>query len=95
MNKTRIDLFQVKVEALGKVTIPMLQRQSAHSGLMALVAQHSEEMAHRLGGRNPEKYRPTLEPFLEFFLTKSMRYAVQQRINNGLGAKLNIEYTKR
>lgn len=84
----RLGLLQIKVEALGRVTIPMLTRYSSQSGLIALVAQHDAGLAYRLGGRNPALYRPTLEPFLEFFLTKSLRYAVNQRIQNGLGAKL-------
>lgn len=84
----RIGLLEVRVEALGKVQPYMFQRYSVTSGLIGLVAQHDEEMAYRLGGRNPALYRPTLEPFLEFYLTKSLPYTVNQRIQKGLRAKL-------
>lgn len=80
--KIRIHIGSISVTALERITPAMLSAQSK-LGIPAVVAAAGyEELAHRLGGRGP--YRPTLEPFLEFVLTRAIPYAVRKRVQTGL-----------
>lgn len=60
------------------------------NGLLGLVGANDADAAYRLGG-NPEHapYRPTLEPFLAFVLTRSVPTAVFNRLAvNGFKEKI-------
>lgn len=87
---TRVGLLQVKVAALNKVSTGMLRNKTQSSGLITLAYAHNRQLGYRMGGRMPAKHRPTLNPFIEFFLTKAMGYAVEKRIAAGIGAKTNV-----
>lgn len=89
MGTTRVGLLQIKVAAFGDVYASMLRNYSSHSGLLGLVAQRGgAELAYRLGGNKPAKHRPTLQPFLEYFLTKALPHALESRLARGLGANI-------
>ena len=57
------------------------------SGLLALLGPQT---AWRLGG-NPRTvpFRPTVQPFLAYFLTRQLPNAVFKRIEQGLAGRLN------
>ena len=78
----RLGVARIEVRALGRITPGSLSRPSKKSHMIGLVMKHDEELAHRLAGRGP--YRPTLEPFLEFVLTRAVPGAVLKRIELGL-----------
>lgn len=81
--KAKLQLGTVRVRALGSVSLQMLQASSSYNtGLMSLVHAYDPEVGHRLG--NAWNYRPTLEPFLEFFLERSIPQAVTERIRKGV-----------
>jgi hypothetical protein len=89
MGTTRAGLLQIKVAAFGDVYASMLRNYSSKSGLLGLVAERGgAELAYRLGGNTPAKHRPTLQPFLEYFLSRALPYAIEQRIARGLGANI-------
>lgn len=78
----QVKLATVRVRALGSVTESMLNVSGAYNGpLINLIRRKDAKMADRLGGRY--HYRPTLEPFLEFFLKRALPHAVTERIRNG------------
>ena len=93
----------LRVLALANITPHMLPALSSgdptvmntdqgNEGLMGLVrAGMGDEVAMRLGRRSTmesgARYRPTLEPFLAYFLTRSVPNAIANRIERGeLGA---------
>lgn len=88
----------LRVMALGLITpamLPALRSKNEGSipmasdegnpGLMRLVGAYDPRVAFRLGQRSHEtkRYRPTLEPFLSYLLTRSIPAAVQARIRQG------------
>lgn len=78
----KVNLATVRVRALGSVTETMLQMNGGYNGpLINLIRRKDAKMADRLGGRY--HYRPTLEPFLDFFLKRALPHAVSERIRNG------------
>ena len=91
----KIQIGTLQVVALSKLTPQMLPGLSAgvvgmasdrgNDGLMKLVQNYDERLAFRLGQRSTltKRYRPTLEPFLTFFLTRSVPSAMQRRIAKG------------
>jgi len=79
--KFKVKLATVRVRALGSITDAMLHVGGFNSGLMSLIRRKDEQLANRLGGRY--HYRPTLEPFLEFFLQRALPHAVSERIRKG------------
>jgi len=80
--KYQIHYATVRVRALGSITDSMMSvSNNFNAPLMTLVRKKSPEVANRLGGRS--HYRPTLEPFLEFFLHKALPFAVSRRIQKG------------
>lgn len=80
--KLTAHLATVRVRALGSVTDAMLHVSPVYNAaLTGLVKAKDPELAYRLGGR--ARYRPTLEPFLEFFLHKALPHAVSERIRKG------------
>lgn len=84
----RIHIGSVEVGAFERITLATI-RSHSKSGIPAAVAAAGyEELAYRLGGPPTAPYRPTLEPFLEFVLTRAIPHAVQRRIQTGLGARI-------
>lgn len=88
----RLQLGTIYVRALGKIEPSMLPgytsghimaSSSGNPGLMNVIAQYDHRLAYRLGTMRNGIYRPTLEPFLGFFLTKSIPFAVARRIEKG------------
>ncbi len=87
-----IQIGTLRVYALGNITPDMLPGLAAkrvsmasnagNDGLMGLVKKHSPQMYYRLNRRSSvtRRYRPTLEPFLGFFLTRALPAAVARRI---------------
>jgi hypothetical protein len=82
-NRTRVhlQLGTVVVRALGSLNPGAITRESLY-GEGGAVSRWNEDVAIKLGGR-ATKYRPTLEPFLNFFLEKSLAHAVSERIRRG------------
>jgi hypothetical protein len=88
----KVQIGSIYVRALGKIEPHMLPgytsgtiRASAAGNprLMDVIAKTDRRLAYRLGTMRNGVYRPTLEPFLGFFLTKSIPFAVQRRIEKG------------
>lgn len=91
----RVQIGTISVVALNKVTPQMLPGLAAgtvgmasdegNDGLMGLVKSYDERLAYRLGQRSTvtKRYRPTLEPFLTYFLTRSIPSAIERRIAEG------------
>lgn len=88
----RLQIGSVYVRALGKIDPHMLPgytmgyvraNASGNPRLMNVIAETDPRLAYRLGTMRNGIYRPTLEPFLGFFLTKSLPYAVARRIEKG------------
>jgi hypothetical protein len=90
--KMRVQIGTIYVRALGKITPAMLPgftsgtiraSASGNPGLMGVIAETDPRLAYRLGTMRNNVYRPTLEPFLGYYLTKSLPWAVQRRIEKG------------
>lgn len=94
----RVSVATVTVTAFGRITPAMLPALTAggaidqftpdgrDSGLIGLLPS---SIAYRLGGNRAHvPYRPTLEPFLGFFLTRSLPNAVMRRLQEGLTADI-------
>lgn len=81
--RAQLQLATIRVRALGRVTEQMLRisDQPNHALLAAIAREDPEVALHLRGGRG--RYRPTLEPYLRFFLERSIPHAVQQRIAKG------------
>lgn len=81
--KAELQMATIRVRALGKVTEKMLRiSETPNDELLAVVRQEDPTVAlHLRGGRG--RYRPTLEPYLRFFLERSIPHAVTQRIAKG------------
>lgn len=91
----QVQLGRLSVYALGEITPDMLPGLAAgrvgmasdrgNDNLMGLVQKYDERLAYRLGQRSSgtKRYRPTLEPFLGYFLTRSIPAAIQRRIAQG------------
>lgn len=94
---SRLSIGTVTVSAFGRITPTMLSAMAPggtsgtypdgrDTGLIGLLPA---SIAYRLGGnRQYVPYRATLEPFLEFFLTRSLPNAVTRRLEDGLLANL-------
>lgn len=78
-----LQMATVYVRALGKVTDSMLRiSDSPNKAMLDLVGREDRNVAlHLRGGRG--RYRPTLEPYLKFFLQRAIPQAVNQRIAKG------------
>jgi hypothetical protein len=92
--KAEVKVGTIRVFALGKImpdmlpvlrTGNMMASDEGNDGLMNLVKAYDPRLAYRLGQRSSitKRYRPTLEPFLGFFLTRSIPAAVGRRIEQG------------
>lgn len=90
--KMQVQIGSLQVRAIGKITPAMLPGYTSgrimasaagNPALMNIIAQTDPRIAYRLGTMRNGVYRPTLEPFLGFFLTKSIPFAVTRRLEKG------------
>lgn len=80
----RLQVASIYVMALGKISLGMLKMDpSGNDGLNSLVRNYNPDLAVRLGRGRGGTYRHTMEPFLKFFLTRALPFAVQRRIEKG------------
>lgn len=94
----KVSIATVTVTAFGRVTSAMLPALSAGGPIdsttpdgrdTGLVGLLPASIAYRLGGNRARvPYRPTLEPFISFFLTRSLPNAVMRRLQEGLHADI-------
>lgn len=89
----QVQIGSIQVRALGRITPAMLPgftsgdvraSVAGNPELIKLVYGYDPQLALRLGQMNNGVYRPTLEPFLGFFLTRSLPYAVNERLRKGV-----------
>ncbi|WP_037500737.1 hypothetical protein [Sphingomonas jaspsi] len=93
----RVGVATIRVDAMGGITPAMLPATGggalgdfgANPRSNGLLDKLGDDIAYRLGGdplRVP--FRPTVQPFLAFFLTRQLPNAVFKRIEQGLDGKL-------
>lgn len=75
------------INGAGTVSLPVPSETMKSFGT-TLPEVETEQLARARALAMPQ-YRPTLEPFLGFVLTRAMPYAVQQRIAKGLFGSWN------
>lgn len=81
--KFKMQLGTIRVKALGSLTPGMLKPSNDFNApLMGLVERYDPMLSYRLGNR--WRYRPSLEPFLSFFLERSIPQAVTERLRRGV-----------
>lgn len=92
-------VLRVEVGAFGKLTpamLPALMRgdpgapipaDGRTTGLISLVKDYNPSLADRIGGGPNVPYRPTLEPFLAFAMTRAIPAAVEAKIAGGLNSR--------
>jgi hypothetical protein len=94
---TRVVVATVRVAAMNRITTDQLASTGAGGALKAigaspqssgLLSKLGPSIAWRLGG-NPARvpFRPTIHPFLSFFITRSLPNAVFKRMEQGLLGK--------
>lgn len=90
--KIKIQIGTLHVRALGNLTPSMLPgyttgtvhaSNAGNPGLIGLIHRYDPDLAIRMGPMRNGIYRPTLEPFLGFFLTRALPHAVRERIRKG------------
>lgn len=90
--RMRVQIGSIQVRALGRLTPAMLPgyttghvkgSSAGNPALMSLIYGYDPKLEVRLGRMNNGIYRPTLEPFLGFFLTQALPHAVSQRLEKG------------
>jgi hypothetical protein len=88
----KVQIGSIQVRALGKITPGMLPgyttgtikaSDKGNPGLIGLISQYDPQLGYRLGTMRNGVYRPTLEPFLGFFLTRALPHAVSERLRKG------------
>lgn len=88
----KVQIGSIYVRAIGKIEPSMLPGYTsgiikANAGgnprLMNVIADTDPRLAYRLGTMRNGIYRPTLEPFLGFFLTKAIPFVVARRLSKG------------
>lgn len=80
----QLQLATITVRALGSLNPGAINRDSLY-GPGGPVSSWDQDVAVRLAGR-ASKYRPSLEPFLDFFFEKALGHAVSERIKRGTAA---------
>ncbi len=92
---------RIEASAFGKITPAMLPalvsgkmnapipEDGRTTGLIGLLGNVSRPAAYRLGGGPNVPYRPTLEPFLAFAITRAIPTAVFNRIQKGLNSDIS------
>lgn len=87
--RAHFSVARIEVFSLGKITPAMLGQGSGRdSGLLDLLPGGRDSVRVKLGGWNKSgngHYRPSLEPFLSFALTRAIPAAVSRRIETGNG----------
>lgn len=78
-DKIRIGLADIDIDAFENITPQML---TGDGSLADYVGSLNPALGYRLGGGSA--YRPTLEPFLEFALTRSFPQALRNRLSKGM-----------
>lgn len=90
--KLKIQIGSIQVRALGNIEPGMLPgyrngnvmaSAGGNPALIRLISNYDRRIGYRLGTMNNGVYRPTLEPFLGFFLTKALPFAVSRRLSSG------------
>ena len=80
----RMQVARISVAAMGRVDNSMLNAyRSNNPRLTAVLNDYDPRLAVRLGVMRNGVYRPTLEPFLDFFLTRALPHTVNERIRKG------------
>lgn len=74
-------LGSISVRALGTLNPGAVSRESLY-GEGGAVRAWDDEAATKLAGRK-NTYRPALEPFLDFFLERSLAHAASERLRRG------------
>lgn len=74
----KVQLATVYVRALGNLNFPLTPRS-----ITAALETYDPELANRFGRMRNGVYRPTFEPFLDFFLNQAMSHAVNTRLQKG------------
>lgn len=91
-SRLKVQLGSIYVRAAGKIDPSMLPgytsgfiraSSAGNPRLMEVIAQTDPRLAFRLGTMRNGVYRPTLEPFLGFFLTRALPFAVARRLEKG------------
>lgn len=90
--RMKIQIGSIQVRALGAIEPNMLPgyntgtimaSAAGNPSLMGVIGRSDRKLAYRLGTMRNGIYRPTLEPFLGFFLTKALPFAVERRLAQG------------
>jgi hypothetical protein len=98
---TRFAVGKIEVRTFGNITPAMLpalatgnpedigSADGRRSGLISMIHAKSPDTAYRLAGGEGSgvPYRPTLEPFLAFAITRSVPTAVFNRVQNLAGVR--------
>lgn len=88
----KVQIGSIQVRALGRITPGMLPGYTSgtikasdkgNPRLIELISDYDPQLAYRLGTMRNGVYRPTLEPFLGFFLTRALPHAVTERLRKG------------
>jgi hypothetical protein len=88
----QVQIGSLQVRALGKITPAMLPgyttgtimaSSNGNPALINLVSGYDPKLGYRLGNMRNGVYRPTLEPFLGFFLLRALPHAVNERLRKG------------
>lgn len=86
-NHVKVEMANIQVRALGKIDLAMLAGTAP--ALSRFVWAKDPEMGKRLGRMNNGTYRPTMEPFISFFLTRALPHAVDTRIRKGMAGLIS------
>jgi hypothetical protein len=80
-----IQVASIYVSAFKNIDMNMLSafRSKQSEGFSSIIRGFDPELGMRLGNMNNGVYRPTLEPFIDFFLTRALPQAVNERIRKG------------
>lgn len=82
--KRQTQLATVRVSAMNKISPSMLHPSAdGNPRLTSLLYGYDRRLGERLGPTRNGIYRPTFEPFLIFFLTRAIPFAIGQRIRKG------------
>lgn len=95
----KVGVATIRVDAMSRITPDMLPALAggglgdfgANPRRSGLLSKLGSDVANRLGGDpqgNRVPFRPTIQPFLGFFLTRQVPNAVLKRITQGVDGKL-------
>jgi hypothetical protein len=90
--RMKVQIGSIHVRALGRITPQMLPGYTSgtirastqgNASLIGLISAYDRELGYRMGVMRNGVYRPTIEPFLGFFLTRALPHAVMTRLSKG------------